>query len=127
MDKIYGAGMSRHLKPGEEASVIENIRKILEKCEISPEFFHFSISTTVKKILKKADLKSLENFPLCMKQTELHWKLMATRFRYSGNQLLKNKKFEKIFESTQCKHHFLNLNQDNNLLVLYLLKYSKKI
>lgn len=29
-------------------------------------------------------MSELENYPMCMKQVELHFKLMATKWRYSG-------------------------------------------
>lgn len=124
---MYGVGIKRHLKPGEEASIMENIKEILEKCETHPEFFQYSVNTVVKKVLKKSDLENLISFPLCFKQVEYHWKIMATRFRYSGKPILRNKKFEKVFSSSQCKNHFINLNQDNNILVEYLFKYSNKL
>lgn len=127
MEKLYGYGINRRLKPGEEATVMENIRKILEKCEKNPEFFQYSVNTAVKKIFKKCDLENLMHFPLCYKQVETHWKIMATRFRCSGDLFLKNRKFERILSSSQAKNHFVNLNQENSILAAYLLKYSQKL
>jgi hypothetical protein len=124
MDKLYGNGPNRRLKPGEEASILENIRLILEKCEVNPDFFQYSVHNAVRKILKKANMEDLISFPICVKQTEMHWKLMATRFRCSGKPFLQMKKFEKILSSSQSKSHFLNLSQTNNILVKYLLKHS---
>ena len=100
----------------------------MEKCEEEPVFFQFSLHSAVRKILKKCDLEELINYPLCLKQTEIHWKIMATRFRCSGKAVIKAKRFEKIFSNSQCKNHFINLSQkENNILVSYLLKYSKEI
>ena len=126
MEKLYGNGINRRLKPGEEATILENIRKILEKCKENPEFFQYSAHSAVRKILKKCDLEELINYPLCFRQTEGHWKIMATRFRYSGRDELHSKKLEKMLANSQCKNHFLNLIQENHPLVNYLLKYSIK-
>ncbi len=126
MEKLYGNGMNRRLKPGEEATILENIRKILDKCKDDSGFFQYSTHSAVRKILKKSDLDKLINYPLCFRQTEGHWKIMATRFRYSGREELHSKKLEKFLANSQCKTHFLNLNQENHPLVNYLLKYSIK-
>ena len=121
---MYGNGQNRRLRPGEEAAILENIRIILEKCETNPDFFNFSVHSAIRKIFKKANLQELITFPTCLKQTEIHWKIMATRFRCSGKPFLQTKKFDKMLGSSQCKMHFLNLETTNNVLVKYLLKHS---
>lgn len=126
MEKLYGNGANRRLKPGEEAAILENIRIFLEKCETSPDFLQCSVHNAVRKIIKKANLEELLAFPVCVKQTELHWRIMATRFRCSGKPYLESKKFEKFLASSQCKAHFLNLRQTDNILVKYLMKHSSR-
>jgi len=75
------------MRPGEEASIIENIEKILEECKNDLTILAFNgVKVLIKRILRRSDLEELLEFPLCIEQIECHWKLMATRLRYS-NQL----------------------------------------
>ena len=59
-----------------------------------------------------------------MKQLECHFKIMATRWRYSGRLNLTNKNTEKAINTAQSRGHFLDLNKREHPLVKYLLRYS---
>jgi uncharacterized protein YcgL (UPF0745 family) len=59
-----------------------------------------------------------------MKQLECHFKIMATRWRYSGKLNLSNKNIEKAINTAQSRGHFLDLNKRDHPLIKYLLKYS---
>jgi len=63
----------------------------------------------------------LENFGMCMRQIETHFKLMATKWKYSG--LLDHG--DRIVESALImgKNNFLDLNK-KNILTTFLLKNS---
>ena len=52
---------------------------------------------------------------------------MATRFRCLENAENRNKNLKQILSTPQCKNHFINLTKKDNVLVSYLLKYSKKV
>ena len=48
----------------------------------------------MNEILLNSRLTELEHYPVCLKQVELLWKVMATRWRYSGSLNLKDKQVE---------------------------------
>ena len=75
-------------------------------------------------ILGWAELEDLQKNPFCMKQLECHFRIMATRWRYSGRLNLTNKSIEKAVNTAQSRGHFLDLNKREHPLVKYLLKYS---
>lgn len=75
----------------------------------------------MEDILKDCKLSDLENYPLCLKQAEIHFKLMATKWRYSGDL---NEK-DRIVESALVmgRNNFLDLSK-SNILTEYLLSKS---
>lgn len=68
-------------------------------------------------------MEDLNEYTLCMKQLECHWKIQATRFRYSGDPVLKSKFFEKFLHMAQARGHFFDLSKKEHPLVDYLLKH----
>lgn len=119
--EIYGVGKQRSLKIGEEAIILDGINRYLNICskdvlKISRKDFDI-----IENILSDCKLQEMENFPYCMKQVETHFKLMATKWKYSG----KLDHSDRIVESALImgKNNFLDLNK-TNILTGYLLRNS---
>ncbi|CAD8090374.1 unnamed protein product [Paramecium sonneborni] len=124
LNTIYGQGKNRRLWPGEEALLMETIRLYINKILQNPKLLIHSVPFTLQQIIKISGLTEIENNKFCMLQLECHWKMMITRFRYSGNKELNKKSWQNWFEMAQMKGHFLNL-QNDNILTQYLLKHQQ--
>ncbi|KAM3144409.1 hypothetical protein pb186bvf_003573 [Paramecium bursaria] len=123
---LYGQGKERRLRPGEEASIMETIRRYLDNSIQNPQIWNHKtlyIPVTLQQIIKLSGLESISEYPFCMKQIELHWKMMATRFYYSEN--IHPKRIQKFLEVAQIKGHFLDISKSDRI-VDYLLKHAKK-
>ncbi|CAD8148736.1 unnamed protein product [Paramecium octaurelia] len=121
---LYGQGKNKRLWPGEEALLMETIRLYIEKIVQNPKLLLHSVAFTLQQIIKLAGLEEILNYKLCMQQLECHWKMMITRFRYSGLAELNKKSWQYWLEQAQLRGHFLNL-QNDNLLTQYLLKHQQ--
>ncbi|CAD8177997.1 unnamed protein product [Paramecium pentaurelia] len=124
LNKLYGKGKNRRLWPGEEALLMETIRLYIDKVLQNPRLLMQSVAFTLLQIITISGLTEIANYKLCMLQLECHWKMMITRFRYSGNKELNKKHWQHWLELAQLRGHFLNLHTDN-VLTQYLLKHQK--
>ncbi|CAD8133014.1 unnamed protein product [Paramecium pentaurelia] len=124
LNTLYGQGKNRRLWPGEEALLMETIRLYIEKILQNPKLLMHSVQFTLQQIIKISGLTEIANYKFCMLQLECHWKMMITRFRYSGNKELNKKSWQHWLELAQLRGHFLNLQSDN-VLTQYLLKHQQ--
>lgn len=83
--EIYGVGKNRSLTIGEESIIIEGIERYLKLCTRDPLKIGRKDFDIIATILRECKMEELEGLPMCMKQVETHLKLMATKWRYSGN------------------------------------------
>jgi len=68
LDLLYGKGKKRIMRPGEEASIIETIDKVLEDCKNDFTILALNgVHGLIKRVLRRSDLEELLEFPLCMK------------------------------------------------------------
>ena len=68
LDLLYGKGKKRIMRPGEEASIIETIDKVLEDCKNDFTILALNgVQSLIKRVLRRSDLEELLEFPLCMK------------------------------------------------------------
>ena len=119
--RIYGAGKNRSLSVGEEAILIEGIHKYLKICSNNPVKIGRKDYDILEDVLADCKMPELENYPMCMRQVEAHFKIMATRWRYSGQLNLKDRLVESGL--AMGKNNFLDLGKDNPLTA-YLLANS---
>ncbi|CAD8208022.1 unnamed protein product [Paramecium octaurelia] len=113
-NQIYKSGKFRWLYPGEEAAIIEVFKKI--------SLLMMSMQKIQNLIINKKRLEYLFNYPICLKQIEAHWKILATIFKLKQqNRVYKNQATNKLWKDIQTsKTLFLDLNMDNNKLVLFV-------
>lgn len=83
--EIYGVGKNRSLTIGEESIIIGGIERYLKLCTRDPLKIGRKDFDIIATILRECKMEELEGLPMCMKQVETHLKLMATKWRYSGN------------------------------------------
>jgi hypothetical protein len=62
-----------------------------------------------------------------MKQVWCHFRIMATRWRYSGKLDLTNKNVEKAVGMAQGRKYFIDLARTEHPLVKYLMKYPREV
>ncbi|CAD8085740.1 unnamed protein product [Paramecium primaurelia] len=121
-NQIYKSGKFRWLYPGEEAAIIEGIESFLNCCSKKISLLMMSIQKILKTIITQKRLEYLYNYPICMKQIEAHWKIMATIFKLKQyNRIYKNQVTNKLWKDIQAsKTLFLDLNLENNKLALFV-------
>ncbi|CAK92763.1 unnamed protein product (macronuclear) [Paramecium tetraurelia] len=121
-NQIYKAGKFRWLYPGEEAAIIESIESFLNDCQKKISLLMMSIQKILKTIIIQKRLEYLFNYPICMKQIEAHWKIMATIFKLKQqHRHYKNQVTNKLWKDIQAsKTLFLDLNLDNNKLTHFV-------
>ncbi|CAK61435.1 unnamed protein product (macronuclear) [Paramecium tetraurelia] len=121
-NQIYKSGKFRWLYPGEEAAILEGIESFLNECSKKISLLMMSIQKILKLIITQKRLEYLFNYPICMKQIEAHWKIMATLFKLKQqNHIYKNQVTNKLWKDIQAsKTLFLDLNLENNKLALFV-------
>ncbi len=58
-------------------------------------------------------------------KVELHWKIMSTQFRYSGNKKFNEKGYSRVFHLAENRGNFYNVinpPNTNDIIINYLLK-----
>lgn len=75
----------------------------------------------VNTIIADAKLQELEGYPNCIKQIETHFKIMATRWKYSGRLNRKDRNLEASLIGG--KGNFIDLTK-KGILSTYLLTQS---
>jgi hypothetical protein len=101
--------------------VLQAIEKYLRICSKDPLKIGRKDFDILEDVLRECKMGELEELPMCMKQVEMHFKLMATKWRYSG-ALDHN---DRILEAALVmgKNNFLDLNRQNPLTA-FLLSHS---
>ena len=80
------------------------------------------LAAIVNRILKQSNLEELSEYPLCLKQIEMHWKIMATTMRCSQQpQYIEDRGFDRVFHQANQRGHFVNLNIRSDPLANYLM------
>ncbi len=77
----------------------------------------------ISDVLGDSKLLQLENYPMCYRQIEGHFKIMATRWKYGNIDNKTNKMFETAI--INGKNNFVDLGKVG-VLSEYLLKNSNK-
>lgn len=119
--EIYGTGKGRSLTIGEEAMVLQGIEKYLRVCSKDALKIGRKDYDILEDVLQECKMQELEELPMCMKQVEAHFRLMATRWRYSGQLDLNDRIVEAAL--VMGKNNFLDLNRQNGLTA-FLLRHS---
>ncbi|CAD8109496.1 unnamed protein product [Paramecium sonneborni] len=121
-NQVYKSGKLRWLFPGEEAAIIQGIEEFLNDCQKKISLLMMSIQKILKTIITQKRLEYLFNYPICMKQIEAHWKIMATIFKLKRqHHIYKNQMTHKLWKEIQAsKTLFLDLNLDNSKLALFV-------
>lgn len=77
----------------------------------------------ISDILADCKLSELENYPMCYRQIEAHFKIMATRWRFDNIDNKTNRMFEPAI--INGKNNFVDLGKAG-VLSDYLLKHSNR-
>ncbi|CAD8116439.1 unnamed protein product [Paramecium sonneborni] len=121
-NQVYKSGKFRWLYPGEEAAIIQGIETFLNDCQKKVSQLMMSIQKILKTIISQKRLEYLFNYPICMKQIEAHWKIMATLFKLKQqHHSYKNQVTNRLWKEIQAsKTLFIDLNLDNSKLAIFI-------
>jgi len=107
----FGEGCSRRLRPGEEAFLIRAIEELLEECftyaEKTSKVLSNPVSTIVVRLCKRAHLEYLLEYPVCVKQIDLLWRINYTRQR-NDRDLSEHRDVARVFENSNFKSHMIS-------------------
>jgi len=103
--------------------IIEGIEKYLNKCSQDPMKIARKDYDIISDILADCKLSELENYPMCYRQIEAHFKIMATRWRFDNIDNKTNRMFEPAI--INGKNNFVDLGKAG-VLSDYLLKHSNR-
>ena len=77
----------------------------------------------ISDVLVDCKLQELQNYPMCYRQIEAHFKIMATRWKYRNIDNKTNKMVQPAI--LNGKNNFVDFGK-SGVLADYLLKYSNK-
>ena len=77
----------------------------------------------ISDVLVDCKLQKLQNYPMCYRQIEAHFKIMATRWKYRNIDNKTNKMVQPAI--LNGKNNFVDFGK-SGVLADYLIKYSNK-